>query len=83
MNGFSFIWVSLPLERIKKETGILTAAAGMINDSKRAETILSKGQANLIMIAGASLRCPYFPLHAAKISGDDIDPVAQYARAKQ
>jgi 2,4-dienoyl-CoA reductase-like NADH-dependent reductase (Old Yellow Enzyme family) len=69
-------------ERIKKETGILTGAVGLITDAKQAEDILDKGQADLILIARASLRDAYFALHAAKETGDDIDWPQQYARAK-
>ena len=69
-------------ERIKKDTGILTGAVGLITEPKQAEDILVKGQADLIFIARASLRDPYFALHAAKESGDDIDWPLQYTRAK-
>jgi 2,4-dienoyl-CoA reductase-like NADH-dependent reductase (Old Yellow Enzyme family) len=69
-------------ERIKKESGILTGAVGMITEVNQAEEILIKGQADLIFIARASLRDPYFGLHAAKESGDDIDWPLQYTRAK-
>ena len=40
-------------ERIKKETGILTGAVGMITEAQQAEDILSNGQADLILIARA------------------------------
>jgi 2,4-dienoyl-CoA reductase-like NADH-dependent reductase (Old Yellow Enzyme family) len=69
-------------EHIKKETGILTGAVGLITEVKQAEDILVKGQADLIFIARASLRDPYFALHAAKDSGDDIEWPIQYTRAK-
>jgi 2,4-dienoyl-CoA reductase-like NADH-dependent reductase (Old Yellow Enzyme family) len=69
-------------ERIKKETGILTGAVGLITEVKQAEGILVKGQADLILIARASLRDPYFALRAAKESGDDIEWPLQYTRAK-
>ena len=69
-------------ERIKKETGILTGAVGMITEAQQAEDILANGQADLILIARASLRDPYFALHAARILGDDITWPLQYQRAK-
>lgn len=69
-------------ERIKKESGILTGAVGLITDAQQAEDILAKGQADLILIARASLRDPYFGLNAARILNDDIDWPLQYARAK-
>ncbi len=69
-------------ERIKKETGISTGAVGLITDAQQAEDILTKGQADLILLARESLREPYFALKSAKILGDDIDWPQQYLRAK-
>jgi len=69
-------------ERIKNETGILTGAVGLITEVQQAEDILANGQADLILIARASLRDPYFALHAAMVLEDDIDWPLQYQRAK-
>jgi len=69
-------------ERIKKETGILTGAVGLITEVKQAEEILENGQADLILIARASLRDPYFALHAGKVMEDEVDWPLQYQRAK-
>jgi 2,4-dienoyl-CoA reductase-like NADH-dependent reductase (Old Yellow Enzyme family) len=69
-------------ERIKKEAGILTGAVGLITEAKQAETILLNGQADLILIARASLRDPYFALHAASTLEADIHWPLQYQRAK-
>lgn len=69
-------------ERIKKEAGLLTGAVGLITEVKQAEDILIKGQADLIIIARASLRDPYFALNAATLLGDDIPWPIQYQRAK-
>lgn len=68
--------------QIKKETGIFTGAVGLITEAKQAEDILQKDQADLIVIARASLRDPYFPLHAASVLGEDIAWPNQYLRAK-
>ena len=69
-------------ERIKKETGILTAAVGLITDAHQAETILQAEQADAIIMAREFLRNPYFPLHAAYQLGTDIEWPVQYERAK-
>ena len=69
-------------KRIKAETGILTSAVGLITEAQQAEDILVKEQADLILIARASLRDPYFALNAAIILGDDIEWPLQYKRAK-
>ena len=70
-------------ERIKKETGILTGSVGLITEPKQAEQILSDKKADIILIARQSLRDPYFPLHAAKELGAEIQWPSQYLRAKQ
>ncbi len=69
-------------EKIKKETGLLTAAVGMITSAQEAEQILSDKKADLIIMARQLLREPYFPLHAAKQLGVDLKWPLQYERAK-
>ncbi len=69
-------------ERIKAETGILTAAVGLITSAKQAEEILEQKQADLILFARESLRDPYFALHAAHELGDEVSWPPQYERAK-
>ncbi len=69
-------------EKIRKETGMLTAAVGMITSAQQAEEILQNGQADLIFLARQALRNPYFPLHAAKELGIDVEWPVQYTRAK-
>lgn len=69
-------------EKIKKETGMLTGAVGLITTSAEAEQILQGGKADLIILARQLLRDPYFPLHAAKELGVDIPWPVQYDRAK-
>lgn len=69
-------------EKIKQATTILTGAVGMITDAKQAEAILQNNQADLIIMARELLRDPYFPLHAAKELGVDVEWPDQYARAK-
>jgi 2,4-dienoyl-CoA reductase-like NADH-dependent reductase (Old Yellow Enzyme family) len=69
-------------DNIKKETGILTGAVGMITTPEQAEEILASGKADVIIIARQFLRDPYFPLHAAKALGVDVNWPVQYERAK-
>jgi 2,4-dienoyl-CoA reductase-like NADH-dependent reductase (Old Yellow Enzyme family) len=69
-------------ERIRKETGILTSAVGLITEAKQAEDLLEKDAADLIMIGRESLREPYFALKAAADLGDDITWPLQYIRAR-
>lgn len=70
-------------EAIKKQTGMLTAAVGIIVNGRQAESILGQGQADLIAMAREHLRDPYFALHAAKDLGEDINWPVQYERAKR
>jgi 2,4-dienoyl-CoA reductase-like NADH-dependent reductase (Old Yellow Enzyme family) len=68
-------------ERIRKETGIMTGAVGLITEAVQAETILAQGQADAIVMARELLRDPYFPLHAARTLGAPVNPPVQYLRA--
>jgi 2,4-dienoyl-CoA reductase-like NADH-dependent reductase (Old Yellow Enzyme family) len=69
--------------KIKKETGMLTGAVGLITKALEAEQILNNGDADLIILARQFLRDPYFPLHAAKELGDEVKWPLQYDRAKR
>jgi 2,4-dienoyl-CoA reductase-like NADH-dependent reductase (Old Yellow Enzyme family) len=70
-------------QKIKKETGILTAAVGLITQPAQAEHIITTGQADVVMLAREMLRDPYWPLHAARSLGVDIEWPVRYERAKR
>lgn len=69
-------------ERVRREAGVRTAAVGMITEPAQADTIIRTGQADLVLLARAFLRDPYWPLHAAKTLGQEIAWPLQYARAR-
>ncbi len=69
-------------ETIRKKTGILTGAVGLITRADQANEIVKSGKADLVLIARESLRNPYFPLTAAKELGMEIEWPVQYLRAK-
>ena len=69
-------------ERIRQEAGIPTAAVGYITEPKQADDIIRKGQADVVLLARELLRDPYWPMHAAKMLGDEIEWPKQYVRAK-
>lgn len=69
-------------EKVKKESGMMTGAVGLITNARQAEEILQRGQADLIFLGRELLREPYFALHAAKALGVDTDWPNQYLRAK-
>jgi 2,4-dienoyl-CoA reductase-like NADH-dependent reductase (Old Yellow Enzyme family) len=68
-------------ERIRRETGISTAAVGMITAPEQADQIIRTGQADVVLLARELLRDPYWPLHAAEtLHKPGVWPV-QYERA--
>ena len=68
-------------EKIRKETGILTGAVGLITEPQQAEAILAKGAADLIVVAREFLREPYWPIKAAEALGAKPTIPVQYLRA--
>lgn len=69
-------------EHVKKESGILTGAVGLITTSAEAESIIAQGRADLVFMARELLRDPHFPLRAAHELGAEIAWPKQYERAK-
>ena len=67
-------------EAIRKESGIATGAVGMITDPAQADTVLSTEQADLVFLARAMLRDPYWPRRAAKALDVKITGPVQYGR---
>jgi 2,4-dienoyl-CoA reductase-like NADH-dependent reductase (Old Yellow Enzyme family) len=67
---------------IRKQTGILTGAVGLITEAQQAEHIINTGQADAVLLARELLRNPYWPLHAAKKLGAEVSWPPQYLRAK-
>ena len=72
----------VPFAEAVKKVGVPTIAVGMITDPIQANEIIENGKADLVMLARELLRDPYWPLHAAKALGVDVDWPVQYARAK-
>jgi 2,4-dienoyl-CoA reductase-like NADH-dependent reductase (Old Yellow Enzyme family) len=68
-------------ERIRRETGVLTGAVGMITTPEQCEEILASGKADLVLLAREFLRDPYFAAHAARALGGECKPPGQYLRA--
>ena len=69
-------------ERIRRETGLRTAAVGYITDPAQADTIVRSGQADLVVMARELLRRPHWPLAAAHALGQEVRWPPQYLRAK-
>jgi 2,4-dienoyl-CoA reductase-like NADH-dependent reductase (Old Yellow Enzyme family) len=68
-------------ERIRRGTGIMTGAVGMITSPTQAEHIIQTGQADAVIMAREFLRDPYFPLRAARELEQPIAWPVQYLRA--
>lgn len=70
-------------QRIRVEAEIATAAVGLITGTKQANSIIEKGEADMVLMAREFLRDPYWPLHAAKEMGetDAVKWPVQYERA--
>ena len=68
-------------ERIRRESGAMTGALGMITSAVQAEHILATGQADAVIIAREMLRDPYWPLRAARELEQTISWPIQYLRA--
>ena len=68
---------------IRRESGIATAAVGMITSPAQAETILRSGQADMVLLAREMLRDPYWPARAASALGAKVEGLTpvQYGRA--
>ena len=67
-------------ERIRRETGLRTAAVGLITSAAQANEVIRSGSADLVLLAREFLRNPYFPLHAAKSLGAPIPAPVRYGR---
>ena len=68
-------------ERIRREAGVATGAVGLITKAEQADAIISRGQADLVLLAREFLRDPYWPLHAAELLGHTVPWPPQYLRA--
>src|SRR3569833_1001263 len=68
--------------KIRKETGILTGAVGLITTPQQADEIIQTGEADVVLLAREMLRDPHFSLRAAHVLGHEVKWPVQYERAK-
>jgi 2,4-dienoyl-CoA reductase-like NADH-dependent reductase (Old Yellow Enzyme family) len=68
--------------RVRREADMPTAAVGMITEAMQADQVVRNGEADLVLIARASLRDPYLPLHAASALHKDQKWPNQYLRVQ-
>ncbi len=73
----------VPYSEAIRKTGIKTGTVGLITTASQAESIISTGKADLVLLARELLRNPFFPLHAARELGSDTEWPVQYIRARK
>lgn len=62
---------------MRNKCGIKTAAVGMIIEANQANSIIAKGEADLVCMARELLRDPHFPLRAAHQLGKNLLEIHQ------
>ncbi len=68
-------------QKIRRQLNIPVMAVGMLESPELSESILRNGYADFVALGRELLRNPYWPLHAAKLFGEEIDWPEQYLRA--
>ncbi len=68
-------------EQIRRESGSMTGAVGLITEPAQADHIIRSGQADLVFLARELLRDPHWPLRAARELRQPTPWPAQYLRA--
>jgi 2,4-dienoyl-CoA reductase-like NADH-dependent reductase (Old Yellow Enzyme family) len=66
---------------IRRATGAVTMAVGLITGAEQAEAIVAAGDADLIAMGRAFLWDPRWPWHAAAALGTTVLPPPQYTRS--
>jgi len=69
-------------EKVRRETGIVTRAVGLIDRPEQAEAIVAEGRADLVAFARAVLADPRWPWRAAAALGAELEVVPQYRRSQ-
>lgn len=70
-------------EQIRRDTGIMTGAVGLITEAQQASDILEEGKADIVLLARKLLREPYWPLQAAAELGQELEWPDQYKRGRE
>lgn len=66
-------------EQVRKETGLATAAVGLIVDAVSAESIVAEGRADLVALGREALFDPNWALHAHDtLQPENVDPFAAW-----
>jgi 2,4-dienoyl-CoA reductase-like NADH-dependent reductase (Old Yellow Enzyme family) len=67
---------------VKQGAGVAVAAVGLITEPEQADAIVAEGRADMVLLARAVLRDPYWPIRAAAALGraDAVRAPPQYDR---
>jgi 2,4-dienoyl-CoA reductase-like NADH-dependent reductase (Old Yellow Enzyme family) len=67
---------------VRQGAGVAVAAVGLITEPEQAQAVVAEGQAELVLLARAVLRDPYWPIRAAVALGrpDAVKAPPQYDR---
>jgi NADPH2 dehydrogenase len=68
-------------EVIRTMTGLPVVAGGLLTDPVEANRIVEEGRADQVFLGRELLRNPYWPLHAARALGADVEWPEPYRRA--
>jgi 2,4-dienoyl-CoA reductase-like NADH-dependent reductase (Old Yellow Enzyme family) len=68
---------------IRAQAGVATAAVGLLTEPGQCDDVITRGDADLVMLARAMLRDDAWPIHAARTLGrpDAVRVPPQYLRA--
>lgn len=69
-------------QRVKDETGLPVAVAGLITDPQHAEKIVAEDAADAVLLGRELLRDPFWARRAARALGGEVHAPVQYARAR-
>jgi 2,4-dienoyl-CoA reductase-like NADH-dependent reductase (Old Yellow Enzyme family) len=69
-------------QAVREGTGVATAAVGLITEPEQAQAIVAEGKADMVLLARAVLRDPYWPVRAAVALGraEAVKAPPQYER---
>ncbi len=70
-------------QAVRHGATIATGAVGLITDALQAEAILQDGKADVVLVARAAMRNPYFAVTAAEQLGEVIPWAPQLERARR
>jgi len=69
-------------EAIKRRTGLMSAAVGLIHEPEMAEEIIANGRADIVLLGRSILHNPHWPLHAGnRLKATNARWPVQYERA--